>query len=299
MQQVRLGGPRRLLGPLPLVWEEATKMIMGLESRTLLLDEDMDEARFMPFAGGCAGFVSTRAPDKETPNEDGAAVIPIDEASGLLIITDGAGGGPSGERASRVTLETIVDAAHSTDPTTRELRECILGAIDRANSGIQDLGVGAGTTLVIAEVRDRVVRSYHVGDSHLLIVGQRGKIKRFTVAHSPTGYAVEAGYMDEKEALGHEDRHLVSNLVGFDDMRIELGPEVRLRPRDTVILATDGLFDNLALEEIVGTMRSGPLDRCVAELRTKCLERMRSGQPPSKPDDLTVVAFRPAQRTIK
>ena len=39
---------------------------------------------------------------------------------------------------------------------------------------------------------------------------------------------VEAGWLDEEEALHHEDRHIVSNMIGAPNMRIEIGSVVRL-----------------------------------------------------------------------
>jgi len=135
-----------------------------------------------------------------------------------------------------------------------------------------------------------------VGDSAILVVGQRGKLKLQTLSHSPVGYAVESGLLDADEALHHEERHIVSNMVGAPDMRIEVGSALALAPRDTVLLATDGLMDNLGLAEIVEIVRRGPLERAARRLAELCDERMRrplEGQP-SKPDDVTFVLFRRA-----
>jgi serine/threonine protein phosphatase PrpC len=175
------------------------------------------------------------------------------------------------------------------------LREGILNGFELANRAVSALPGGAATTLAVAEIEGRQVRSYHVGDSMILVVGQRGKTKLQTVSHSPVGYAVEAGVLGQDEAMHHEERHLVSNMVGTAEMRIEIGPILELRPRDTLLLASDGLFDNLRMDEIVGLIRKGPLDRVARALIDQCRRRMlepASGLP-SKPDDLTFVAFRP------
>ena len=79
----------------------------------------------------------------------------------------------------------------------------------------------------------------------ILAIGQKGKIKLQTISHSPVGLAVESGHLDESEAMHHEQRHVVSNVVGDQTMRIEVGAKLMLAPRDTVLLSTDGLFDNL------------------------------------------------------
>ncbi|MDH3520454.1 MAG: SpoIIE family protein phosphatase, partial [Myxococcales bacterium] len=126
------------------------------------------------------------------------------------------------------------------------------------------------------------------------LVGQRGKLKLQTIAHSPVGFAVEAGMLDESEAMHHEDRHIVSNMLGAPDMRIEVGSARRLAPRDTLLLASDGLSDNLRTDEIVQRIRTGSLEEGARRLVRAARRRMDApieGEP-SKPDDLTFVSYR-------
>jgi serine/threonine protein phosphatase PrpC len=143
------------------------------------------------------------------------------------------------------------------------------------------------------EIDDGTIRPYHVGDSEILVTGQRGRLKLQIVPHSPTGYGVESGLLDEEAAIVHEDRHFVSNVVGSREMRIEVGPTLRARPRDTVLLASDGLFDNLRQEEILEIVRCGPLAKVAEELAGRTRARMKGAEPRGKPDDLTFVLWRP------
>ena len=177
-----------------------------------------------------------------------------------------------------------------------ELRPAILDAVEEANRQVLALGRGAATTLVVAQLNVTQLRSYHVGDSELVAVGQRGLVKQRVVPHSPTGFAVEAGLLDEDEAVQHDQRHVLFNVIGSPDMRVEVGPSLQLAVRDTVLLATDGLFDNLFIDEIVDTIRKGPLPAAADKLVERARERMRgegAGDQPCKPDDLTIVLFRP------
>jgi len=245
--------------------------------------------------GGCAAIFSARSPEREGPNQDGAAVASLGRASALLAVADGLGGQPGGASASELALSRLRDVASATVEGT-SARGAILDAIEAANRAVLDRGIGAATTLAVAEISDGHLRPYHVGDSAILVVGQRGKLKLQTLSHSPVGYAVESGLLDADEALHHEERHIVSNMVGAPDMRIEVGSALALAPRDTVLLATDGLMDNLGLAEIVEIVRRGPLERAARRLAELCDERMRrplEGQP-SKPDDVTFVLFRRA-----
>jgi serine/threonine protein phosphatase PrpC len=77
-------------------------------------------------------------------------------------------------------------------------------------------------------------------------------------------------------------------------MRIEIGAAIEMAPRDTLVVASDGLLDNLLPTEIVEFVRSGPLDRAVGAMVDEAQRRMagQKSDAPSKPDDLTVVAYR-------
>ena len=94
--------------------------------------------------------------------------------------------------------------------------------------------------------------------------------------------------------MHHEDRHLVTNMLGTPDMRIEIGSTIQLSRFDTVLLATDGLFDNMAIEEVVERIRKGPLLQGLEQVIEVTASRMENSEDgvPSKPDDLTIIAFR-------
>jgi serine/threonine protein phosphatase PrpC len=84
------------------------------------------------------------------------------------------------------------------------------------------------------------------------------------------------------------------NVIGSPDMRVEMGTAVGVATHDTVLLASDGLFDNVFADEIIEIIRRGPLaiaaDRLVEIARKRMLDP--SGAKPSKPDDLTIVLYR-------
>ena len=270
---------------------------MGAEpayGTTFFLDCDMQQAEAHPLAAGDAVVYSARSPDKDSANEDAAALIAVDEHRAIVAVADGLGGHSAGAQAASAALAALDDAVRGTPLNGSDLREAILNGFEFANQAVTGLGVGAGTTLAVLEIQQHSVRPYHVGDSMIIATGQRGRLRFQTVSHSPVGYAVESGMLAEAEAMHHEDRHLVSNMVGSTEMRIEIGPLIELKPRDTLLVASDGLFDNLHTDEIVARVRKGQLDKVAATLAADCGQRMRNceGDHPSKPDDMTFVLFR-------
>jgi len=245
-------------------------------------------------AGGSAVAITRKDPGKETENEDTAALIPYGPGAAVLVVADGAGGLPAGKRASLTAVTTLAASLQTSMDKTMLLRTAILNGIESANEAVLALSNGSATTMTVITIEGLVARSYQIGDSEALVVGQRGLIRLQTTAHSPTGFAVEAGFLDEREALHHKERHLVSNFIGTTDMRIDVGAGVELRPRDTVLVASDGLTDNVHLDEIIEQIRKGGLaESAVAavDLAAQRMAEVRSGQP-SKPDDLSLILFR-------
>jgi len=269
---------------------------IALPTTKLYFDQDMVRAECHPFADGAATVYSSRCPGRATANEDAAALIPFTTGSGVLAVADGLGGAVAGDHAAWLAIQALRTSIEEGRQQETMLRTAILNGIEAANQSVQALGGGAATTLAAVEVQGDTIRPYHVGDSMILVVGLRGKIKLKTVSHSPVGFAVEAGLLDQGEAMYHEDRHLVSNVIGSVEMKIEIGPTLRMAARDSVLLASDGLFDNLHVEEIVERLRKGPLEGATQRLVDDARRRMTQtdDRSPSKPDDLTFVVFRRA-----
>ena len=266
----------------------------GQNRTRLFFEQELLEDACFELAGGVVALFSMRCPGKETPNEDAVAVIPTGPRSGVLAVADGLGGSPAGKQASFLALKRLARAVEQAVRDEMELRAGILNGFESANEEILALSLGAATTLTVVEFDGALARHYHVGDSMVLLTGQRGKVKMQSIPHSPVGYAVESGLLDETDAMHHEERHVISNVIGSVDMRIEVGSAVELASRDTLLLASDGLSDNLHINEIVECIRKGPIDKAARDLAQHARERME-GQgdgDPSKPDDLTFAVFR-------
>jgi serine/threonine protein phosphatase PrpC len=222
------------------------------------------------------------------------AIVASGSDAALLAVADGMGGIAGSGQAAAIAVDAIAGIASLCidDPARR--RALIIDAVELANRRILDLGTGAATTLAVVEIAGGCARSYHVGDSEILIFGQRGRVKLRSVPHSPVGFAYHSGMIDEDQAIAHPDRHIVSNALGMRDMRIEIGSPIPIAPNDTILVCSDGLVDNLRFSEIADGLRTGRLDRALARVAAVATERMQSadaGQP-GKPDDLSIIAYR-------
>jgi len=232
--------------------------------------------------------------NKADGNEDCAALVPFGPDAAVLAVADGLGGLPAARTASSTLINTLCTSLKRAEREQRPLRGAVLDAIESTNQKLLADGLGNATTAALIEIDGTTVRPYHVGDSQILLTGQRGRIKLQTLAHSPTGYAVESGMLDEDDALDHAERHYVANVVGDREMRIEIGTPVKMAPFDTLVIASDGLWDNMFVEEVVDTVRTGNLTDAADVLMKTARTRINEPKDglPSHPDDVTFVLYR-------
>ena len=265
------------------------------ETRLYVGDSDIEIHSFDHPLGALAVAI-VACEGKSGGGEDSAALVPAADDCLILMVADGVGGGATPRKASNSTVTTLRDNLQNVEDEDWRVRTAILDGMELANHQLLDMGTGTATTLIVADIRDQQVRTFHVGDSAAWLVGQRGVIKLQTTPHSPVGFGVEAGLIDEDDALVHEDLHVISNVIGSNEMRMEIGPKTPMASLDTLLIASDGLFDNVLPDEIVEIIRTGPVAESMAELCRLAQQRMYEEEKdkPSKPDDFSAILFRPA-----
>ncbi len=258
----------------------------------VLLNADMGEPIQFRCGMGEVVWFAQRGPTKEK-NQDCLAAIDISDDCCVLAIADGVGGAPRGDEASCLAIQTLTERLAQAGPD-EALRTTILDAFETAHERIRDMSAGAASTLVVMEINGNELRSYHAGDSGFLITGRGGRQKFKTLFHSPVSYAEEAGMITEAEAMEHPERHIVTSLLGVSGLSVTIGEPIRLARFDTLIAASDGLFDNLSIDEITHAVRIGrPMD-AMQRLRGETTQRMSGVEQdkPFKPDDLSLLMFR-------
>jgi serine/threonine protein phosphatase PrpC len=242
---------------------------------------------------GVVAATSLPSPARPESDEDALRVLPVGGDGALLAVADGCGGMPAGDRASAAVVTAFSSAIRET--VGSDLTSAVLAGFDRANSAVTDLRVGAGSTLTAVLVVDRVARVIHAGDSPAMVVGQRGAVRFATLSHSLVGFGVTAGLLTADEAQGHEDSGVVLNVLGFPEMFVHVGPPIELKPMDTVLVASDGLSDNVPIEQIVAACRVGTAE-CALERLAELASHAMVESPAGHADDLSIALYRPTRR---
>jgi serine/threonine protein phosphatase PrpC len=255
---------------------------------------NMHEAQLFDLGIGSACFFSASSPQAKKSNEDAAAIIPCSKDACVLVIADGLGGEKAGDEAAKIVVQSVKQEVVKAITEGDKIRNAILDGIEMANHLIQDMGEGSATTVAVAEINRGFVRSYHVGDSTILMLTKKGDVIFKTLEHSPVAYGIDAGFLTQEQGIMHEDLHIISNVVGRDNMRIDVGSYYPIQSKDTILLSTDGIFDNLFTDQVVEIIKRGKLKPIIDELLVKTIVRMQASEDnrPSKPDDCTAILFR-------
>jgi len=230
------------------------------------------------------GYYIQRNKEKSEENQDTLFIIGKDDYC-LFGVADGAGGHPNGKEASYMVGESIFQYVRGTKPEDFQL----ISLIENANKSVIDKYPEAFTTLAFGALVSGDLRSYSIGDSEVQYFNSSGELIYNNIPQSPVGYAIEAGVMSQEDALDHNDRYIVSNLIGDEHLRVEVASKVALKKGYSVVIGSDGLFDNFSHETISNLVGSGGFEEGFNELCRLCTER---GDDWRKDDDVSFIVLR-------
>ncbi|MEM7193886.1 MAG: protein phosphatase 2C domain-containing protein [Pseudomonadota bacterium] len=229
-----------------------------------------------------------RADEKVRPNEDCAGWLNLGPDRSLFVLSDGLGGRPNADIASRTAVETILNSLQH-KPAEDRIAGDIIAAIDEANEALMAHYTRCGATLAVASFSGTTVRPYLIGDSSFMLVGKRGLVKYRSTAHSPVGHLVAAGALTARQGIKHTQNHLVENVLGDSRFYVEVGSALEVANHDTMIMCSDGLTDHLTPDKIGEIACRDRLEDSALELANASKKRMQARQ---SADDLTFILIR-------
>ena len=190
-----------------------------------------------------------------TNNEDQLLV-----ADNLFAVADGMGGHAAGEVASQVAVETLQEA-FADNPTATGLIEAMRTAntkvLERAESDAATRGMGTtacAAALVPGDGDEETLVIVNVGDSRAYLL-RDGELSQVTEDHSVADELMRAGQLSEEQAAVDRRRHVLTRVLGMD---VTVNPDrFDIDPfrGDRVLLATDGLSNEVPDPEIASILR--------------------------------------------
>ena len=197
-----------------------------------------------------------------TSNEDAFGYC-LEE--GVFALCDGMGGAATGEVASRIAVDTLINqlcAADSHENRRKVLEEAIASAnqIVHARAEREAALHGMGTTLVAVAIGGDRALVGHVGDSRCYLY-RRGELSRLTHDHSLVDEQVRLGQLTQDEADHSPLRNVITRAIGTQTSVSADIAELALEPDDILLLCSDGLTKELSDDRIEAMLADdGDLD---------------------------------------
>ncbi len=222
--------------------------------------------------------------------------LPVDAHGLLFLVADGMGGAASGELASgmagQIVLNTLAsswqsEGALSPDAFATALRV----ATETANSRIHQFAKenpehrGMGTTATLAGLFGDRLFLAQVGDSRAYLV-RGGEARQLTKDQSLMQRLVEAGELTQEEADVSDRRNIILQALGPDaHVTVDLTHQ-QVRRGDTLILCSDGLSGLVRNDELA------QLSSEVHDVEDLCRQLVELANDRGGPDNITVIAAR-------
>ena len=213
---------------------------------------------------------------------------------GLFAVADGMGGHNAGEVASAMAIEYLrgvalggVASAEAFAQVVRDLNNAIFSAATATTDQR-----GMGTTLTAAALLDSTSETdqpsqiviANVGDSRTYLL-RSGELRQLSVDHSYVQELVTEGLLTIDEARTHPRRNIVTRALGIDAQVSVDTWTIPMFDGDRFMLCSDGLVDEVPLNEITEMMREHTAPQQVAE-RLVTAAKWHGGR-----DNITVIVL--------
>jgi serine/threonine protein phosphatase PrpC len=185
---------------------------------------------------------------------------------GIYMVADGMGGHDNGEVASKIAIQTSVDALNQTLigslrqgnplPAHQEVIAMVESAFTRAQEQVLQNVSGGGTTLTLALLLEKHLYFGHIGDSRLYIRSSHADFQTLTQDHSLIRRLVDLGQVSEAEALNHPQRNVLFRALGqTDGFKVDIGHLDVVEPTQ-LLLCSDGLWGLVEETEILTLIKN-------------------------------------------
>jgi serine/threonine protein phosphatase PrpC len=241
-------------------------------------------------------------------NEDSTALLVFDavynsrhDPHALGIVADGLGGHDSGQDASKLVVQTMLEVlvpalmpATTTDEPSEDSGDApafdgekLLGdaaraanvALCAANDAQQ---ADMGSTLVAALIAGDSAWIVNMGDSRGYVYDDHG-LRRVTKDHSLVEQLIDAGMIPPEERYEHPQRNQILKSLGADPrLEADIFPQ-ELRPGTRILLCSDGVWEMVRDDELARILRE------TASTAEACERIVRAANENGGEDNISVV----------
>ena len=205
-------------------------------------------------------------------NED--SILSLPEVQ-LWAVADGMGGYEAGNVASDMIVKSL--SSILSKPSLSEMVDCVEDCLLDVNHSILEYadimldGRTLGSTVVTLLIKGHTGICLWAGDSRLYRY-RKDQLRQLSRDHSQVEELLSQGFISAEEAKKHPDSNVITRAVGASSKLYLDINAFSVRPGDTFLLCSDGLYNMLSEEEISDTIASLPIAQAVDVLIQKALD---------------------------
>jgi len=205
-------------------------------------------------------YAKTHKGKIRSKNED-CIYVPKENDGFFAVVADGMGGHNAGEVASKIVVDTIVEALSVLTPA-EITQEVLKKAISLANKNVWEESAdnpqvsGMGSTATAAVFNKDSVMIGHVGDSRAYLFCD-GALLQITKDHSYVQLLIDNGNISAEVALFHPQRNIITKAIGTQE-KVEADVfTLVFKKNDCVMLCSDGLNATVPDDTIAKILTDG------------------------------------------
>lgn len=205
-------------------------------------------------------YFDTNVGKKRENNEDYLLTYSLENDAKIYIVLDGIGGANSGEVASSLAANKVLEYIKEHFNEEENIKNIIM-AVKYANRCVyeknkQDKAYkDMGTTISLMYTEKKDVYIINIGDSRIYEIEDK-KIKQLTEDDTYVNALVKDNVITKEEALSHPERHVLLRAVGVSrSITVEV-KEYKNIAAKSFLLCTDGLTNMLTDIEIFNVIKS-------------------------------------------
>jgi PPM family protein phosphatase len=171
----------------------------------------------------------------------------------LGIVADGMGGMAQGEVASKLAVQTSLEAPIPADLTKPEhCSEWLLSLAQQVNESVTTHVRDGGTTLSLVVAIQQKLWIAHVGDSRIYLL-RKGRICQISEDHSLVSMLLASGQITYEDSQNHPDKNVLTKSIGSKPRlsdgyvqtlsRFGEANHLTLEDGDILLLCSDGVWD--------------------------------------------------------
>ena len=184
-------------------------------------------------------------------NEDSFAYETVGQCL-CMAVADGVGGEACGEIASRIAVDSVIEAFKDSLPFVKEREDLpayLKTVFNKVNNCLEHRErIGMCTTLTVAILKGTELTVAHIGDTRSYLLHGSELIK-LTEDHNEAEKLVKEGKITESEAKRHPGRNRLFKVLGENQY---LNPDIysyNISYGDLVFLCSDGLYSFMTNEQ--------------------------------------------------